>query len=253
MLVVQKHASIFPSWSILYNLPTYHTLFVKFHPETPVSTRNHTGSSDSLRRKKNIRQLRTYKLDALRKIRRICQPRLFHDLDLGRVSLIWMKRKNMKEPPQVIIQWHSPSWNESWKNINQVGISFRSESVTNSSISAGGGIYVIFIPLGIGAPLQSALFPLHLPNFIWKFEYANLPSLPNVLQSQQHGLEPSCNPLVQPSWMLSVSGQHQKCHVGQRPSHQLAHLTGSKRWYQDFKQEISTSAWDNWNYICCNS
>ena len=36
----------------LYNLPTYHTLFVKFHRETPVSTRNHTGSSDSPRRKK---------------------------------------------------------------------------------------------------------------------------------------------------------------------------------------------------------
>lgn len=91
----------------LYNLPTYHTLFVKFHRETPVSTRNHTGSSDSPRRKKNIRKLRTYKLDALRKQRRICQPRLFHDLDLGRVSLIWMRKKN--HPPQIIIQWHSPS------------------------------------------------------------------------------------------------------------------------------------------------
>ena len=127
---------------VIYHLPTYHTLFVKFHRETPVSTRNDTGSSDSPRRKQTSGNSGHTNWMLFVSNVRICQPRLFHDLDLGRVSLIWMRRKN---PPQIIIQWHSPSWNESWKNINQVGISFRSESVTNSSISAGGGIYVIFI------------------------------------------------------------------------------------------------------------
>lgn len=93
--------------------------------------------------KTNIRKLRTYKLDALRK------QRSHLSASLVSRSRPWQGFPDLDEakepPPQIIIQWHSPSWNESWKNINQVGISFRSESVTNSSISAGGGIYVIFI------------------------------------------------------------------------------------------------------------